>query len=121
MLQIKKRLKSRKRRHQRIRSQLFGTAERPRMAVFRSASHIYVQAIDDEKGHTIVAASTVELGDTIKVYGGNKEAAKIVGQTIAKRLLEKSISKVVFDRGGFLYHGRISTLADAAREIGLEF
>jgi large subunit ribosomal protein L18 len=110
----------RKRRHARVRKKIFGTAERPRLNVFRSNKHIYAQIIDDMKAVTIVSASTLDkefdLGST-----GNIEAAKKVGELVAKRALEKGIKKVVFDRGGYLYHGRVKALADAAREAGLEF
>ncbi|HEY8541099.1 MAG TPA: 50S ribosomal protein L18 [Pseudothermotoga sp.] len=110
------------RRHLRIRKKVFGTAERPRLSVFRSEKHIYVQLIDDMKGHTILSASTLdpELRQKItKTY--NKEAAREVGKLIAQRALAKGIDQVVFDRGGFKYHGRIKELADAAREVGLKF
>jgi len=110
------------RRHRRIRKKVFGTPERPRLSVYGSLKHMYAQIIDDMKGHTLVAASTLdkEIRGEIK-HGGNVEAAKRVGQLIAKRAVEKGIKKVVFDRGGFRYHGRIKALADAAREAGLEF
>ncbi len=110
------------RRHRRVRKKVFGTPERPRLSVYGSLNHIYAQIIDDMKGHTLVAASTLdkELKAEIK-HGGNVESAKKVGQLIAKRAIEKGIKKVVFDRGGFRYHGRIKALADAAREGGLEF
>ena len=108
------------RKHHRIRRKLSGTAERPRLAVFRSLSQIYVQAIDDASGCTIASASSLEKtfreGGT---KGGNVEGAKKVGNHIAKRLLDKGITKAVFDRGGFQYHGRVKALADAAREAGL--
>ena len=105
--------------HQRIRSRLAGTAERPRLAVFRSVAHIYAQVIDDEAGKTLVAASSVDKG--AKTNGGNVVAAKAIGKLVAERAKEKGISRVVFDRGGYHYHGRIKALADAAREAGLEF
>ncbi len=110
------------RRHRRVRKKVFGTPERPRLSVYGSLNHIYAQIIDDMKGHTLVAASTLdkELKAEIK-HGGNIESARKVGQLIAKRAVEKGIKKVVFDRGGFRYHGRIKALADAAREGGLEF
>ncbi len=112
----------RKRRHKRVRKKVFGTPERPRLAVFRSNKHIYAQIIDDVKGHTLVAASTLdkELREKLQKTW-NKEAAREVGKLIGKRALEKGIKKVVFDRGGFKYHGRIKELADGAREAGLEF
>jgi large subunit ribosomal protein L18 len=114
--------KARKRRHLRVRRKVEGTALRPRLNVFRSSKHIYAQVIDDTKGVTLVSASTVdpELKGKIE-YGGNVEAAAKVGELIAKRALEKGIKAVVFDRGGYLYHGRVAALAEAAREAGLEF
>lgn len=109
----------RKRIHKRIRSRVSGTTERPRLAVFRSVSHIYAQVIDDNAGHTLVAAASTEK--TLTGKGGNVEGAKLIGRTVAERAKEKGIKRVVFDRGGYLYHGRIKALADAAREAGLEF
>ena len=109
----------RSRIHKRIRRKLQGTAERPRLAVFRSVAHIYAQVIDDSKGRTVVAASSVEKA--AKTNGGNVAAAKAIGRAIAQRAQEKGIKKVVFDRGGYQYHGRVKALADAAREGGLEF
>jgi len=106
--------------HKRIRRKILGTSERPRLAVFRSLNHIYAQIIDDSKGETIVAASTTESEFRGK-SGGNIEAAKAIGKLIADRAKEKGISSVVFDRGGYIYHGRVLTLAQAAREAGLEF
>ncbi len=116
------RKESRIRRHRRIRGKVKGSPERPRMAVFRSNQHIYVQVIDDTQHHTLAAASTIdpEVRETIS-SGANCEASVAVGKLIAQRSLSKGISKVVFDRGGNLYHGRIKALADAAREAGLEF
>ena len=107
-------------RHERIRKDLKGTAERPRLNVFRSNANITAQIIDDEKGVTLVSASTLEKELKIK-HGGNVEAAKIIGAEIAKRAKKAKITKVVFDRGGYLYHGRVKALAEAARENGLEF
>ena len=109
---------ARARRHARVRKSVFGTEVRPRLNVFRSNMHIYAQIIDDETGTTLVSASSVnlKLND-----GGNIEGAKKVGADIAKKALEKNIKKVVFDRGGYQYHGRVEALADAARENGLEF
>jgi large subunit ribosomal protein L18 len=111
--------------HTRIRKKLAGTTDRPRLNVYRSVSHIYAQVIDDAKGATIVSATSVEKGKGIKgdkrPTGGNVASAKEVGKLIAERAKEKGIRKVVFDRGGYLYHGRIKALADAAREAGLEF
>jgi len=105
--------------HTRIRKKLTGTTERPRLAVFRSVSHIYAQVIDDSKGVTLVSASSTEK-DSVP-NGGNVEAAKTIGRRVAERAKEKGISSVVFDRGGYIYHGRVKALADAAREAGLEF
>ena len=107
-------------RHARIRKDLVGTADRPRLNVFRANANISAQIIDDEKGVTLVSASTLEKDLNIK-NGGNIEAAKIIGAEIAKRAKKAKITKVVFDRGGYLYHGRVQALADAARENGLEF
>ena len=107
-------------RHNRIRKDLKGTAERPRLSVFRSNANITAQIIDDEKGVTLVSASTLEKELKI-TNGGNVEAAKIIGAEIAKRAKKVKITKVVFDRGGYLYHGRVKALAEAARENGLEF
>ena len=110
---------SRKHRSKRIRGKISGTADRPRLNVFRSDKNIYAQIIDDEKGVTLVSAST--LGKEFSGYGGNKESAKKIGELIAKRAKEKNIEAVVFDRGGHLYHGRVKELAEAAREGGLKF
>jgi large subunit ribosomal protein L18 len=111
--------------HTRIRKKLMGTTERPRLNVYRSVNHIYAQVIDDAKGTTLVAATSVEKGKGIKgdkrPTGGNVSSAKDVGKLIAERAKDKGIKKVVFDRGGYLYHGRIKALADAARAAGLEF
>ena len=109
---------ARARRHARVRKSVFGTCVRPRLNVFRSNTHIYAQIIDDETGTTLVSASSVNLKLT---DGGNIEGAKKVGADIAKKALEKNIKKVVFDRGGYQYHGRVEALAAAARENGLEF
>ena len=109
------------RAHQRIRKKISGTASRPRLAVFRSLKGIYVQAIDDESGKTLSSASTIEKEFKQQGKpGSNMEAAKTVGTFIAKRLLEQGVNEVVFDRGGFRYHGRVKALADAAREAGLK-
>ena len=112
---------SRRKRHRRVRKRVEGTQERPRLNVYRSLNHIYAQVIDDTKGHTLVSASS--LDGTLKEdkNGGNLEGAKAVGRLVAERAKEAGISRVVFDRGGYLYHGRIQALADAAREGGLEF
>jgi large subunit ribosomal protein L18 len=111
----------RQRVHTRIREKMSGTAERPRLNVYRSLNHIYTQLIDDLNGVTITSASSMGKKGEEKVYGGNVEAAKAVGKLIAERALEKGIKKIVFDRGGYLYHGRVKALADAAREAGLDF
>jgi large subunit ribosomal protein L18 len=107
--------------HTRIRRRLKGTTERPRLAVYRSVAHIYAQVIDDTKGVTLVSASTNEGTDTKRGRGGNVAAAKEIGKRVAERAKESGIKKVVFDRGGYIYHGRVKALADAAREAGLEF
>jgi large subunit ribosomal protein L18 len=109
----------RRRVHSRIRRRLSGTDQRPRLAVFRSINHIYAQVIDDRRGHTIVAASSVEK--SAPASGGNVAGAREVGRLVAERAKEKGVKSVVFDRGGYLYHGRVKALADAAREAGLEF
>ncbi|MBG56273.1 MAG: 50S ribosomal protein L18 [Deltaproteobacteria bacterium] len=115
------RLKGRQARHKRIRKKIAGTNLRPRLAVFRSSRHIYVQAINDEQGITLACSSTLTIQKSLKnIYSGNKEAAKAVGADIAKKLLEKSISSAVFDRGGFIFHGRVKELAEGAREAGLK-
>ena len=106
-------------RHKRVRGKISGTAERPRLAVYRSNAHISAQIIDDTNGVTLVSASTYERD--FEGLGSNKEAARKVGNTLAKRALEKGISAVVFDRGGYIYHGRVSELAEGAREGGLNF
>ncbi|WP_339060623.1 50S ribosomal protein L18 [Tepidibacillus marianensis] len=112
----------RRKRHLRIRKSIMGTVERPRLNVFRSNKNIYAQLIDDVTGATLVSASTLdkELKDTVK-NGGSVEAAKLVGGLVAKRALDKGLETIVFDRGGYLYHGRIKVLAEAARENGLKF
>ena len=109
-------------RHERVRKNLHGTPEKPRMCVYRSLKHISVQLIDDVNGHTLAAASSLdkELKGSIS-NGGNKEAAKAVGEAIAKKALAKGIETVAFDRGGFLFHGRVKELADGARSAGLKF
>jgi large subunit ribosomal protein L18 len=109
----------RQRVHKRIRSRVAGTQERPRLAVFRSLNHIYAQVIDDQQGHTLVSAASTEKD--LKGKGGNVEGAKVIGKAVADRAKEKGIKRVVFDRGGYQYHGRVKALADAAREAGLEF
>lgn len=111
---------ARKKRHLRLRKKLVGTTEKPRLNVFRSLNHIYAQIIDDERGTTLVAAGSMDK-DLGLEYGGNTGAAKAVGEAIAKKALAKGIKSVVFDRGGYIYHGRVAALAAAAREAGLEF
>ena len=109
-------------RHKRVRRKITGTTQRPRLCVFRSSNNIYAQIIDDTNRVTLVAASSLEADVKGAVnHTGNKEAAKLVGQLIAKRAIEKGITEVVFDRGGYLYHGRVQVLAEAAREAGLKF
>ena len=112
---------ARQRRHRRIRVKVSGTPQRPRLCVFRSLQHIYVQVIDDASGTTLVAASTNEPDTRGSLSGSKTERARGVGRTLAERAKEKGISSVVFDRGGYMYHGRVKALADAAREAGLEF
>jgi len=112
----------RKRKHDRVRAKISGTAQRPRLCVFRSLSNIYAQVIDDEAGKTLASASTLDSEIKEKAaFGGNVDAAKEVGKLVAKRALEKGIETVVFDRGGYIYHGRVMSLAEAAREAGLKF
>lgn len=110
---------ARLKRHARVRAKISGTPERPRLNLFRSAKHIYAQLIDDTQGVTLVSASTLEKDFTGN--GGNKEAARKIGETIAARAIEKGISEVVFDRSGYIYHGRVQELAEGAREGGLKF
>jgi large subunit ribosomal protein L18 len=117
-----KRRKARLHRHRRVRAKIAGTAERPRLNVYRSLSHIYAQVIDDEQGNTLAAASTVEPDLRAQVTGKNKtEAAKVIGRAIAERAKAAGVETVIFDRGGYKYHGRVKALADAAREAGLQF
>jgi len=118
MITQNKRNAIRQRIHSRIRRKLSGTTERPRLNVYRSLNHLYAQVIDDQKGETLVSASTLSL--KLKT-GGNVAAAKEIGKAVAEKAVAQGIKKVVFDRGGYLYHGRIKALADAAREAGLEF
>ena len=110
----------RKRRHARVRRHISGTPERPRLCVYRSSKQIYVQVIDDTNGITLVAASSLDKEADCE-YGGNVAAARVVGKLIAERALEKGIDTVVFDRGGYIYHGRVAAVAEAAREAGLKF
>ena len=122
MVSKKSRTEVREKKHSRMRNHLAGTAERPRLAVFRSNNHMYAQIIDDTVGNTLVAASTVEKDVKAELEKTNNvDAAAYLGTVIAKRALEKGIKAVVFDRGGFIYQGKIAALADAAREAGLEF
>ena len=118
MITQNKRNAIRQRIHSRIRQKLAGTSDRPRLNVYRSLNHIYVQVIDDQKGETLLSASTLQLKAKT---GGNVAAAKEVGKAVAEQAAAKGIKQVVFDRGGYLYHGRVKALADAAREAGLEF
>lgn len=114
--------RKRERRHYRVRNTVIGTPERPRVNVYRSLKNIYVQIIDDLAGHTLVSASSLEpaIRDSLE-FGGNKDAAKMVGELAAERALEKGIKDVVFDRGGYKYHGRVQEVAEALREKGLNF
>ena len=122
MVSKESRQKVREKKHLKIRNRFSGTAERPRLAVFRSNNHMYVQVIDDVAGNTLVAASTVEKDVKAQLEKTNDvEAAKVLGSVIAKRALDKGIDTVVFDRGGYIYHGKVAALADAAREAGLQF
>ena len=122
MVSKQSRSEVRVKKHTRLRNRFAGTAERPRLAVFRSNNHMYAQIIDDTVGNTLVAASTAEKAVKVELkYTDNVEAAAYVGTLVAKRALEKGINTVVFDRGGFIYHGKVKALADAAREAGLEF
>ena len=118
MITQNKRNAIRQRIHDRIRRKMSGTGERPRLNVYRALGHIYAQVIDDQKGETLVSASTLALKTKT---GGNLAAAKEIGKAVAEKAVAKGIKKVVFDRGGYLYHGRIKALAEAAREAGLEF
>ncbi|MGI5876262.1 MAG: 50S ribosomal protein L18 [Dethiobacteria bacterium] len=113
---------AKKRRHLRVRKKIFGTAEKPRLSVYRSLNHMYAQIIDDNSGNTLLSVSTLDpsLREQIAIKG-NKEAARLIGETLAKRALEKGIEQVVFDRGGYLYHGRVQALAEGARSKGLKF
>ena len=122
MVSKKSRAEIRAKKHRRLRNHISGTAERPRLAVFRSNNHMYAQIIDDTVGNTLVAASTLDKDVKAQVEKTNNvDAAACVGTVIAKKALEKGIKEVVFDRGGFVYHGKVQALADAAREAGLEF
>lgn len=110
---------SRAKRHLRVRKKVFGTTERPRLSIYRSEKNIYAQVIDDITSKTIASASSLDKDFTSK--GGNKEGAKLVGELVAKKAIEKGINEVVFDRGGYIYHGRVQQLAEGAREAGLKF
>ena len=122
MVSKESRQKVREKKHLKIRNRFSGTAERPRLAVFRSNNHMYAQVIDDAAGKTLVAASTMEKDIKAKLEKTNNvEAAKALGEIIAKRALDKGIETVVFDRGGYIYHGKVAALAEAAREAGLQF
>ncbi len=122
MIKKPSRAEARIKRHYRIRNKVNGTAQQPRLAVFRSNQHIYAQIIDDIAGHTLAAASTMESEISSKLEStSNIEAANAVGEAIAKKAIEKGITEVVFDRGGFVYHGKVKALAEAAREAGLKF
>jgi large subunit ribosomal protein L18 len=113
---------ARLRRHGRVRKHIVGTSERPRLSVFRSLRHIYAQVIDDSREHTLISASTVDQEVETQIQGLTKtEQARVVGKVLAERALSQGISQVVFDRGGYKYHGRVKALADAAREGGLDF
>ncbi len=122
MINKPNRNEDRKKRHLRVRKKVSGTTQRPRLNVFRSSKNVYAQIIDDSNGTTLVAASSLDkqILDAIQ-YSGNKEAAKLVGKLIGERAIEKGINEVVFDRGGYIYHGRIKELSEGAREAGLKF
>lgn len=122
MLKKFKRNEMRKNRHRRVRIKVYGTPERPRLNVYRSNNHIYAQVINDVNGHTLVSASSMdkELKDKLSSTG-NKETAKLVGELIGKRAIDKGIDEVIFDRAGYIYHGKIKELAEGAREAGLKF
>jgi large subunit ribosomal protein L18 len=122
-MKVTRRAESRQKRKKRVRRRLQGTSERPRLCVFRSAKHIYAQVIDDTTARTLLAVSSLskEVKPQLQGKGGNKDGAAVIGGSIARRALEQGIKKVVFDRSGFLYHGRIKALAEAARQNGLEF
>ena len=122
-LKVRKALTTRERRHRRVRAKVSGTPLRPRLNIFRSAQHIYAQVIDDERSHTLVAVGTLEPAVKARITDGmtKVEKARLIGQIVAERAKEAGITQVVFDRGGFLYHGRVQALADGAREGGLDF
>jgi len=120
---VKQKVARRKRAHRRLRNRVEGTGERPRLAVFKSLKHIYAQVIDDQQGHTLVQASTLdpEIKGKLEGASSNKAAARLVGEAVASRAKEKGLSRVVFDRGGYIYHGKIQEVAEGARSKGLEF
>jgi len=122
MISRPRRQETRKRKHDRVRKKITGTSERPRLCVYRSLSNIYAQVVDDVKGITLASASSMdkEIKDKL-ANGGNKDAAAEVGKLVAARSVEKGVTSVVFDRGGYIYHGRVKSLAEAAREAGLQF
>jgi large subunit ribosomal protein L18 len=122
-IKYRKALTRRQRRHVRVRAKVSGTAQRPRLCVFRSSAHIYAQVIDDERGHTLVAASDIEEAarDRAGKEANKTDRAKIVGELVAERAKEAGIETVVFDRGGFLFHGRVKAVAEGARSVGLQF
>lgn len=120
--QTKKKYQGRQRRHTRVRARVAGTTDRPRLNIFRSLSNIYAQVIDDAQGLTVASASTIDKDVAAQIQGKNKtDAARIVGRIVAERAKNAGVSKVVFDRGGYRYHGRVAALAEGAREAGLEF
>lgn len=120
MIRKPSRSANRVKKHKRLRYKIVGTTEKPRLCLFKSNNHVYAQIIDDTKGHTLVAASTKDASLTLEKTN-NADAAKAVGEAVAKRAVEKGITEVVFDRSGYLYHGKVAALADAAREAGLKF
>jgi large subunit ribosomal protein L18 len=120
---VQRKRERRERAHQRVRVRVKGTAERPRLSIYKSVKYIYAQVIDDDRGHTLAQASSADpdIRQRLTGAGSNKDAAKVVGEVVAERAKEKGIEKVVFDRGGYIYHGNVKVLADAAREKGLQF
>ena len=121
-IQGRSKYQARHRRQRRVRAKAHGTAARPRMAIFRSSKHIFVQVIDDDKGYTLVSASTIDSEVASKVVGKTKtEASRVVGQVVAERAKNAGIEEIIFDRGGFRYHGRVAAVAEGAREAGLKF
>jgi large subunit ribosomal protein L18 len=120
---VQRKRERRQRAHQRVRVRVKGTAERPRLSIYKSVKYIYAQVIDDVRGHTLAQASSADadIRQRLTGVGSNKDAAKVVGEVVAERAREKGIEKVVFDRGGYIYHGNVKVLAEAAREKGLQF